>query len=112
MAPSTKSSCTDCYSSTCHPKRPSQAQSALLDVNLFQVHSAHSHYLTDQINLFSAQVLVPQVLIDKNKERRTEIKERKRRCIVGNNKRHGDENIEKSGGGEQKVGGEQSEREH
>lgn len=52
-------------SSTCHTKRPPQTLSAFL-VHLFQVHPAHSHYLTDQINLLSAQVLVPQVLVDKS----------------------------------------------
>lgn len=61
--------CSGCFSCTCHPKRPSQALRALLVVNLFQVHPAHSHDLTDQINLFSAQVLVSQVLFEKIREK-------------------------------------------
>ena len=51
-------------SSTCHPKRPPETLSELLAVRLFQVHPAHSHYLTYQINLLSAQVFVPQVLVE------------------------------------------------
>lgn len=50
--------------STCYTERTPQALSALLVVCLLQVHPAHSHYLTDEVNLVPAQVLVPQVLVD------------------------------------------------
>lgn len=71
--------CIGCFSCTRHSKRPSQALRALL-VRLFQVHPAHSHYLTDQINLFSAQVLVAQVLFEKirEKEKRKKRKQEKK----------------------------------
>lgn len=59
------------FRSTCHSKRPSQALRALLVVDLFQVHPADSHYLTDKINLLFAQVLVPQVLFYENQKKET-----------------------------------------
>lgn len=43
---------------TRHSKRSPQALRHLLVVELFQIHPPQSHYLTDQINLLSAQVLV------------------------------------------------------
>ena len=96
--------CTGCSSSTCHSERPSQAQSTLLAVGLLQVHPAHSHYLTDQKNLFSAQVLVPQVLVDKNqgKENR-ETRKQTKRGIGSGDKRYKDEKMEERGVGGQKV---------
>lgn len=47
---------------TRHAKRSPQALRHLLVVELFQVHPPHSHYLADEINLVSAQVLVSKVL--------------------------------------------------
>lgn len=64
--------CIGSFSRTRHSKWSSQALRALLVVHFFQVHPAHPHYLTDQVNLFSGQVLVSQVLFEKIRERRTE----------------------------------------
>ena len=47
---------------TCHSKGPAEAQGTLLGASLFQFHTTHSHYLTDQVDLVSVQILIPQVL--------------------------------------------------
>ena len=48
--------------STCHPKGPPQPLGALLGVGLLQLHSAHPDDLTDQVNLLTVKILVPQIL--------------------------------------------------
>ena len=76
--------------------------SALLVVRLFQVHPAHSHYLTDEINLLSAQILVPQVLEEKHRQQNREERKLKVESGVGN-KRCRNEKMERSGVTGQKV---------
>lgn len=47
---------------TRHTKRPPQAHRPFLMRSIFQIHTAHTHNLTNQIDLLSVQVFIPQIL--------------------------------------------------
>ncbi len=47
---------------TSDTKRPPQARRPFLMISIFQIHTAYTHNLTDQIDLLSGKVFIPQIL--------------------------------------------------